>query len=128
MIVTRAFEIKIDAEQFLLDITGQVERLLRNSKLAEGLLTVFIPGNRVALTTVTSEGGKLTGLETVWRKLDLFGGDPLDVQLKIALIGTSLSIPVHRSKLLLHTWQQIVLINFSQEEHWHQVTVQAQGE
>ncbi|PIQ54331.1 MAG: hypothetical protein COW02_05185, partial [Comamonadaceae bacterium CG12_big_fil_rev_8_21_14_0_65_59_15] len=87
MVITRVFEIKTDGKLTLIDISGQVERLLRNSRLAEGIVTVFIPGNTVALTTVTCEGGKTSNQEQIWQKLQIFGSEPAETQLKTALIG-----------------------------------------
>ncbi|PIQ27188.1 hypothetical protein COW36_16680 [bacterium (Candidatus Blackallbacteria) CG17_big_fil_post_rev_8_21_14_2_50_48_46] len=128
MVITRVFEIKTDGKLTLIDISGQVERLLRNSRLAEGIVTVFIPGNTVALTTVTCEGGKTSNQEQIWQKLQIFGSEPAETQLKTALIGTSLTVPFSRGQMHLDTWQQIVLVDFGQGERWHQITVQMQGE
>lgn len=128
MIVTYSFEIKTDGQTRLINITGQVERLLRNSRVAEGLLTVFIPGNTVALTTLTCEGGKTATLENLWHKLELFGDDAMDCQFKTALLGTTLHLPFQRGQMPLDTWQQIFLVDFGQGERWHHVVVQIQGE
>lgn len=128
VVITRSFEIKTDGQTTLINITGQVERLLRNSRVAEGLLTVFIPGNTVAITTLTCEGGKTAGLESLWRKLAILGAETADCQLRTALLGTTLHLPFQRGQMLLNTWQQIVLVDFGQGERWHHVTVQIQGE
>lgn len=128
MVITRVFEIKTDGNTTLIDITGQVERLLRSSRVADGILTVFIPGNTVALTTVTCEGGNTASQEALWKNNPFFNHAALNTQMKTALIGTSLTLPFSRGQLLLQTWQQIVLVDFGLGERWHHVTVQIQGE
>jgi thiamine phosphate synthase YjbQ (UPF0047 family) len=128
MVITRVFEIKTDGQATLIDITGQVERLLRSSRVADGVLTVFIPGNTVALTSLTCEGGNTASQDALWKKSPFLADPALDTQMKTALIGTSLPLPFSRGQLLLNTWQQIVLVDFGQGERWHHVTVQIQGE
>jgi secondary thiamine-phosphate synthase enzyme len=128
MVITRVFEIKTDGRTALINITGQVERLLRSSRVAEGLLNVFIPGNTVAITTLTCEGGNLSQQEAIWKNHAFFKTEETDIQIKTALIGSSLSLPFSRGQLLLGTWQEIVLVDFGNDERWHQVSVQMQGE
>lgn len=128
MIITRNFEIKTTGHHEIHDITGQVSRLVKTSGLPDGLVTVFIPGNTVGITTIECEGGQRGRLPNSFAKLNFLGEEPEDAQVKTALVGTSLTLPFTKSNLPLSIWQQIVLIDFGQGERWHLLTVQIIGE
>ena len=128
MIISRSFEIRTNGHLEITDITGQIDRLVRTSGLQNGLVNIFIPNNAISITTIRCEEGKMGKLPESIQKLGLFGSSSEDSQLKTALVGCSLTLPIVRSALPLSIWQQIILIDFGETSQWHQVIVQMVGE
>lgn len=106
----------------IVNITGDVEKALRESRVTEGLVHLFVTGSTAALTTIEFEPGVLADLK---RSLTLLA--PPDIpyahdgkwgdgngrsHVKAAIIGPSLTIPAGKGMLDCGTWQQIVLLEF----------------
>jgi secondary thiamine-phosphate synthase enzyme len=102
----------------VLDITGTVEALLQKNHLqATGNCNLFILHTTAALTTADLDPGTdldmLDAFEAMIPKLRYrHPHNPAHVPDHIlsALIGTSVALPFESGKILLGTWQRIVLI------------------
>ena len=51
------FSIETKGENDMIDITDNLVKLLNQTKINNGLLTVFVPGSTAALTTIEYEPG-----------------------------------------------------------------------
>jgi len=106
----------------IVDITGEVSKALKESRIEEGLVNLFVTGSTAALTTIEYEPGVLSDLK---RSLSLIA--PSDIpyahdgkwgdgngrsHVKAAIVGPSLTIPVGKGMLDCGTWQQVVLLEF----------------
>ncbi|MBN2496568.1 MAG: YjbQ family protein [Deltaproteobacteria bacterium] len=119
------------------DITARLERAVQASGIAEGLLTVFVPGSTASVTSIEFEPGAVSDLQEAVRKLapegpsyrhDSRWGDGNGFShVRAALLGPSLAIPVHGGQLLLGTWQQVVVIDHDNRPRTRQVLVQLLG-
>ena len=102
----------------VLDITDTVEGLLqKNHAHATGIVHLFILHTTAALTTADLDPGTdldmLDAFEAMIPKLRYrHPHNPTHVPDHIlsSLIGTSVALPFERGKMLLGTWQRIVLI------------------
>ncbi|HKW18377.1 MAG TPA: secondary thiamine-phosphate synthase enzyme YjbQ [Terriglobales bacterium] len=101
----------------VLDITDLVEKKLGTNGSASGICHLLILHTTAALTTADLDPGTdldmLDAFEAMIPKLRYrHPHNPAHVPDHIlsALIGTSLSLPFQESKLLLGTWQRVVLI------------------
>ena len=47
-IITKNIQVKSKGENDMIDVTKQTSRLLEESKLDEGIVTVFVPGSTAA--------------------------------------------------------------------------------
>jgi secondary thiamine-phosphate synthase enzyme len=102
----------------VLDITGTVEALLqKNDSQATGICNLFILHTTAALTTADLDPGTdldmLDAFEAMIPKLRYrHPHNPAHVPDHIlsALIGTSVALPFERGKIVLGTWQRVVLI------------------
>ena len=122
----------------LLDITGRISRLLASSRLKKGNLTVFVIGSTAAITTFEYEPGLIKDTQELYEKLipsreryhhDETWGDANGFShLRASLQGPSLTIPFEEGKLLLGTWQQVVLAEFDNRSRRRQIVVQIIGE
>jgi secondary thiamine-phosphate synthase enzyme len=106
--------------QGLHDITSQVESLVRDAGIKEGLCTLFLRHTSASL--VIQENADPTAKRDLERWLnrlvpegdpfyshDAEGPDDMPSHVKAALTATSLSIPILEQKLALGTWQGIYL-------------------
>ena len=87
-----------------------------------GIASVFVPGATAAVTTMENEPGNVLDLRALLDRLvppgDSYQHNRLNhdtnahAHIRAALVGPSETIPVEAGRLLLGTWQQIVLIDF----------------
>jgi secondary thiamine-phosphate synthase enzyme len=109
--------IKTRKKREVLDITDVVEDQLARNGAASGVCHVLVLHTTAALTTADLDPGTdldmLDAFEAMIPKLRYrHPHNPAHVPDHIlsALIGTSLSLPFDKKKLLLGTWQRIVLV------------------
>ncbi len=109
--------IKTHKKRQVLDITDVIEEKLSTNGPALGVCHLLILHTTAALTTADLDPGTdldmLDAFEAMIPKLRYrHPHNPAHVPDHIlsALIGTSLSLPFDRRKLLLGTWQRVVLI------------------
>lgn len=111
------FIIKTGKKREVLDITDLVEDQLSDNGVSSGICNLFILHTTAALTTADLDPGTdldmLDAFEAMIPKLRYrHPHNPAHVSDHIlsALIGTSLALPFDKNKLLLGTWQRVVLI------------------
>jgi secondary thiamine-phosphate synthase enzyme len=122
----------------IVDITEEVMSILRESKVENGLVTVFFAGSTGAVTTIEYESGVVHDLKKTIEKIapsnapyehDLKWGDGNGFShVRAALMKPSLSIPVIKGKLSLGTWQQIIFMDFDNRSRQRSLIVQVIGE
>ncbi len=135
---TRHLSIATAGNTQILDITASIEAELSQCSLQNGMLLVFVPGSTAAVTTIEYESGVIQDLkqaiETIIRKDIPYQHDERwndgngHSHVRAAFLGPSLIIPFTGKKLLLGTWQQIVLIDFDVQPRQRQMIVQLIGE
>ena len=118
----------------IVDLTPGVESVVRTSGVERGLVTVFATGSTVAVTTMEYEPGGISDLQGLLERLipqgDQYEHNRLNhdtnahAHLRAAVIGPSETIPVVDGRLVLGTWQQVVLIDFDDGPRRRTVTVQ----
>jgi secondary thiamine-phosphate synthase enzyme len=109
--------VKTRKKREVLDITDLVESHLQNSTASTGVCNLLVLHTTAGLTTADLDPGTdldmLDAFEAMIPKLRYrHPHNPAHVgdHIMSALIGTSVSLPFERKKLLLGTWQRIVLI------------------
>ncbi len=122
----------------ILDITHDVEAAVADSKINNGLVTVGVPGSTASITTIEFESGVVHDLRQAIERIA-----PSDIQydhdarwgdgngyshVRAALLGPSASIPLREGRLVLGTWQQLVLCDFDNRGRSRNVYVQILGE
>src|ERR1700752_4379802 len=101
----------------IVDITELCRKEFANQKQPSGLCHLFLLHTTAALTTADLDPGTdldiLDAFEAMVPKLRYrHPHNPAHVgdHILSALIGTSVSLPFERKKLLLGTWQRVVLV------------------
>jgi secondary thiamine-phosphate synthase enzyme len=112
---------RLEAEFGVRDITDDVNELVAQSEVREGIVTVTVTGSTGAITTIEFEPGALADLRRALDRLAStsehyehnarWGDGNGFSHVRSALLKTSISIPIVAGELVLGTWQQIVVIN-----------------
>ena len=132
--ITRRTTAKTD----IIDLTDEIAEKLGESGVREGQVLVFTPGSTAAVTTIEYEPGVLNDLRAAIERLapedihyehDARWGDGNGYShVRSALIGGSFTIPVVGGRLVLGTWQQVVLLDFDNHGRQRRVVIQVSGE
>lgn len=122
----------------ILDITDEVQACLAKSGIRDGLATVGVAGSTASITTIEFESGVVNDLR---RAVERVAPADLDYEhdrrwgdgngyshVRAALLGPSASIPVRDGRLVLGTWQQLVLCDFDNRGRRRDIYVQILGE
>jgi secondary thiamine-phosphate synthase enzyme len=109
--------IKTTKKREVLDITDLIEDQLAEGTTGAGVCHLFILHTTAALTTADLDPGTdldmLDAFEAMMPKLRYrHPHNPAHVgdHILSAMVGTSVTIPFQENKLLLGTWQRVVLI------------------
>lgn len=101
----------------VVDLTDRIEAVIRKTKMKEGLCSLFITHTTAALTTgEIGEGTEEDFLQVVEQMIPNIhfrhAHDPSHAWSHMAssILGPSLTIPVAASKLVLGTWQSVMLV------------------
>ncbi|MBU0709488.1 MAG: secondary thiamine-phosphate synthase enzyme YjbQ [Candidatus Omnitrophica bacterium] len=137
-IINQTLKLNTEGNPDLVDITDRLVRKLEDSKLKRGNLTVFVIGSTAGITTFEYEPGMIQDITELYEKLIPRGKDYHHDQtwgdangfshLRAAITNPSLTIPFEDGKLLLGTWQQVVLAEFDNRPRNRQIVVQIIGE
>ncbi len=128
---------KTGADTDIIDITADVARQVAASGLTNGQVLVFVPGSTAAISTIEYESGVVRDLKEAIERLapagipyrhDARWGDGNGyAHVRAALVGPSLSVPLIDGRLVLGTWQQIVLIDFDNAPRDRRILVSVSG-
>jgi len=114
------FFVKTKRKFQVIDITGKVQEIVERAVTPEGLCCVFVPHSTAAV--VLNENADpnvgedlqeaLAKLipEGIWRHDQV--DDNAAAHIKAAIVGPSETVPVRNGKLLLGTWQSVMLVEF----------------
>jgi secondary thiamine-phosphate synthase enzyme len=138
MISTNTISINTKGFTDTIDITYEVTKIVEQSGIENGLVTIYCRGSTGTITTIEFESGIIKDLQRVLEKIapsnvpyehDKRWGDGNGFShVRAALMKPSLSIPLIQQKLILGTWQQIVFIDFDNRVRHREIFVQIIGE
>lgn len=110
-------KIKTDRLKQVVDLTDRMNALIAKRKMTEGLCSLFVTHTTACLTTgEVGEGTEKDLLDVVQEmipKIDFrHGHDPSHAWSHMAssILGPSLTVPVSGGKLVLGTWQSVLLV------------------
>jgi len=102
----------------VIDLTPQIAEAVKNAHINEGLCSVYVP-HATAAIIINENDDQQIGLdlldaldklipEGVWRhdQVDSNGA----AHLKAAILGPSETIPIQNGRLVLGTWQAVMLV------------------
>lgn len=137
-VVNRRLRLGTKGAGDLVDITGRLAEELADSGMRIGSLTVFGVGSTLGITAFEFEPGLVRDMKDLYERLapskkgyahDETWGDANGFShLRSALQGQSMTIPFEDGRLLLGTWQQVVLAEFDNRPRQRELVVQLIGE
>jgi secondary thiamine-phosphate synthase enzyme len=120
------------------DLTDGVADSVQATGIAEGTVTVFVPGATAGITTIEFEPGLRKDFPAAMERFA-----PRDLayehdrtwhdgnghaHVRASALGPSVTVPVTAGRPLLGTWQQIVLVDFDNRSRDRRIVVTVMGE
>lgn len=112
--------IEIDSHNELevVDITSQVQKAIEKAKLENGICLVYTLHTTTGITINEAESGLVQDITNLLRSLVPQGAgymhDRSDgnahAHLQAVLLGSSVTVPVEKGRLILGTWQRILFL------------------
>ena len=131
-------EVKSRGENDVIDLTPDVQDVVKKSGVRNGLVTVFVSGSTAAVTTMEYEPGLIKDFPAMLERVSPKGlayehektwhdGNGHS-HVRASLVGPSLSVPIVNGELTLGTWQQIIFVELDLRPRSRQLVVQILGE
>ena len=127
------FTIKTEGFNDIIDITTQVSKAVKESKIKEGICLVSSPGSTGGITTLEYEDGLIEDLKRALEKVAPMNKDYEHCKkwgdcngyahIRSALLKPFLAVPIEDNKLVLGTWQQIIFIDFDNRPREREIMV-----
>jgi len=139
--IVRSHTIRRDTagDDHILDLTSEIQTLVRESGIVTGQLTAMVTGSTGALSTLEYEPGLVEyDIAAALEKIAPRGGryeheetwhdDNGHSHVRATLVGPALSLPIVDGAIPLGTWQQVVLLDFDTRARSRSVAVTLLGE
>jgi secondary thiamine-phosphate synthase enzyme len=122
--VIKKFSLSTHSRSELIDISSQVEDIVKEARVEEGTCRVFVPHTTAGI--LINEGADPSVRRDILNQLDKIipwsgdyqhreGNSPAHI--KASLVGSSETIFVEKSQLVLGTWQAIYFCEFDGPRH-----------
>jgi secondary thiamine-phosphate synthase enzyme len=131
---TGLLRLETEGEGQIVDLTEGVLAVVHQSEVTHGVVSVFVTGSTAAVTTMEYEPGGVADLQALVERLVPRAGtyqhnvlnhdDNAHAHLRASLIGPSETVPLVAGRLVLGTWQQLVLIDFDDRPRRREIHVQ----
>lgn len=138
MVITGQITIETRGNGDMRDITAGVAGQVAKACIKSGTVTVFVAGSTAGVTTIEYESGLESDFTALWDRIatrnlpyqhDSRWGDGNGyAHVRASLLGPSLVVPFRAKKLMLGTWQQIVVVDFDNRPRRREIILQIMGE
>ncbi len=137
-VVSDTIKLQTQGEGDMIDMTSQLSNIVKESKIKNGTVTIFVSGSTAAVTTIEYESGLIHDFPEMLSRIV-----PKDLEyehdntwhdgnghshVRSSLIGPSITIPIIHGKLTLGTWQQVVLLEMDTRSRNRTVILQIMGQ
>ena len=122
----------------IIDITGECQVIVDNSKIVNGIVTVFNPGSTGSVTTIEYEPNLVKDVKEALEIIapsdrsyehgKTWNDDNGSSHIRATLMGPSISVPIVDREMTLGTWQQIVFCDFDTRPRKRKIVVQVVGD
>lgn len=137
-VVSDTIKLQTQGEGDMIDMTSQLSNIVKESKIKNGTVTIFVSGSTAAVTTIEYESGLIHDFPEMLSRIV-----PKDLEyehdntwhdgnghshVRSSLIGPNITIPIIHGKLTLGTWQQVVLLEMDTRSRNRTVILQIMGQ
>ena len=137
-VVSDTIKLQTKGEGDMIDVTSQLSNIVKESKIKNGAVTIFVSGSTAAVTTIEYESGLIHDFPEMLSRIV-----PKDLEyehdntwhdgnghshIRSSLIGPNITIPIIDGKLTLGTWQQVVLLEMDTRSRNRTVILQIMGQ
>ena len=136
-VVTGRIQFNTKGDADMVNLTADVRRIVTDSGLTAGAVTVFFPGATGAITTLEFEPGVVKDFANMFDRIispewhyehnvthpDHNG----HAHVRAGLLGPSLTFPIENKEMLLGRWQEICFVCFDNRPRERTVVVQILG-
>ncbi len=137
-VITKTIRVESRPELDMIDITREVQKAVSESGIKSGIVSIFVPGSTASVSTIEYEPNLVEDFENiiervvpsdiVYKHKETWGDDNGKSHIRATIIGPELTVPFKDGKLLLGTWQQIVLIDFDVPARTREIILQIIGD
>ena len=137
LVTDDSIDVRTRGDSHMVDVTARVQEVVRRHGFREGQALVFVSGSTAGLTTVEFEPGLQKDIPAAFERIaprgiryeheETWHDDNGHSHVRASLLGPSLTVPFKDGRLLLGTWQQIVLIDFDTRPRRRSLVVQLSG-
>lgn len=137
-VITKHLSLNTRGSGDLINITDDIQGVLGGCGFKQGSVNVFVVGSTAAITSFEYEPGLIADVKDLYEKIapstdsyahDETWGDANGFShLRAALQGPCLVIPFDSGRLILGTWQQVVLAEFDTRPRQRKIILQFIGE
>ena len=137
-VVTKAIVVSSIGENHMIDITLQTDEAIKESTLQNGVVIIFVSGSTAAVTTIEYEPGltkdfpkmlaRIAPKEIEYDHDNTWHDGNGHSHVRASLLGPSLAVPFSNKRLMLGTWQQIVLLEMDTRPRERKVVLQMIGD
>jgi secondary thiamine-phosphate synthase enzyme len=138
MVFGEQFSISTNGHSDIIDITEKVQAVVDTSSIRNGLVTVFAIGSTASISTIEYEPALVADVRDQLEKLvpstvesrhsQTWGDDNGFSHIRATFMGPGMTAPVSKGKIVLGTWQQIVVIDHDNRRRQREIFVQILGE
>lgn len=114
-----AVSVKTDTRKQMLDVTGELRRVVGESGIKDGLVIAYVPHTTAGITINENADpdvprdilGHLAKLVPSDKKFRHVEGNS-DAHIQASLVGSSVTVLVEEGRLVLGTWQSVFFCEF----------------
>ena len=138
MVFGKSFSVQTQGFSDIVDITPNIEAIIAESEITDGVATVFVVGSTASISTIEYEPALTEDMKEQLNELvpsnlrsrhsETWGDDNGFSHIRATLMGPGITVPVSGKSLTLGTWQQIVVIDHDNRPRSRKIFVQVIGE
>lgn len=138
MIYSEYLNIKTNGFSDIINITDDIQRIAANSNVLDGMINVFVTGSTASVSTIEFEPALVEDVKEQLEKMisknlktrhsETWGDDNGFSHIRATLMGPGIVVPLTNGKLVLGTWQQIVIIDHDNRPRDRKIYIQIMGE
>jgi secondary thiamine-phosphate synthase enzyme len=135
---TKNIKIHSRKENDMIDLTEKISKVISDSKISNGIVTVFVQGSTGSIFTIEYEPGLIKDFPEMLSRIvpenikygheEMWHDGNGHSHVKASLVGSSLTVPFNDNVLCLGTWQQIAFLELDTRERTRNLVLQIIGE